>query len=111
MAEQEQRMRITITIAARRTGLSPRSVRRYVRRGLVSEQLTESELVRLRRIRRLRALGVNLSGVEIILNMRRQIQDLQREVARLEAMTTSLLDAPVTRYKSLLPHQDQDIED
>jgi MerR family transcriptional regulator, heat shock protein HspR len=105
VARQEQQVRITITIAARRTGLSPRSVRRYVRRGLVSEQLTESELLRLRRIRRLRELGVNLCGVEIILNMRRQIQELQREVARLEAMTPPSLDAPATRYKSLLPHR------
>jgi len=105
VSKQKQRVCITITVAARRTGLSPRSVRRYVRRGLVSEQLTESELVRLRRIRRLRELGVNLSGVEVILNMRRKIQELQREVARLEAMTSSLLDGPATRYESL-PHRE-----
>jgi MerR family transcriptional regulator/heat shock protein HspR len=78
--------RITITVAARRTGMSPRTVRRYVRRGLADEVLTEAELAELRRIRRLTELGINLAGVEIILNMRRQIEALQAEVARLERL-------------------------
>jgi hypothetical protein len=37
--------RITIRVAARRAGLSPRTVRRYVRRGLVGEPLTEADLI------------------------------------------------------------------
>ncbi len=76
---------ITITIAARRCGIAPYTVRRYIRRGLVSETLTEAELTELRRIRRLTGLGVNLAGVEIILRMRRQIEELQAEVDRLYA--------------------------
>ena len=86
MTGTERTTRITITIAARRTGVSPRTVRRYIRRGLASEVLTEAELAELRRIRRLTELGVNLAGVEIILNMRRQIQDLQAQVERLESL-------------------------
>ena len=85
MTKREENTYITITIAARRTGLSPRSVRRYLRMGLVDEMLGEAELVELRRIRRLTSLGVNLAGVEIILRMRRQIEELQAEVARLSA--------------------------
>ena len=80
---------ITVIVAARRCGLASRTVRRYVRRGLVRETLTEAELVELRRIRRLTGLGVNLAGVEIILRMRRRIEELQAEVNRLQA----LLDA------------------
>ena len=83
MTGREQITCITIAVASRRTGLAPRTVRRYVRRQLVSDELTEAELAELRRIRRLTALGVNLAGVEIILRMRRQIQELQAEVARL----------------------------
>jgi hypothetical protein len=60
-------------------------VRRYIRRGLVNEALTEAELAELRRIRRLTGLGVNLSGVEIILRMRRQIEELKAEMDRLHA--------------------------
>jgi len=86
MSGSERTTQITITVAARRTGMSPRTVRRYIRRGLAAEVLTEAELAELRRIRRLTDLGVNLAGVEIILNMRRQIEALQAEVARLEQL-------------------------
>ena len=71
---------ITVTIAARRCGVTPHTVRRYIQRGLVSETLTEAELAELRRIRRLTGLGVNLAGVGIILRMRRQIEELQADV-------------------------------
>jgi len=78
--------RVTIQIAARQAGVSPRTVRRYVRRGLVSEPLTEEDLAELRRIRRLTRLGINLAGVETILHMRRRIEELQM---RIEALSSS----------------------
>ena len=80
---------ITVTIAAQRVGLTSRTVRRYIQRGLVREMLTERDLTELRRIRRLTDLGVNLAGAEIILRMRRRIEELQIEIARLQ----TLLDA------------------
>ncbi len=96
MTAREQTTCITITVAASRVCLSPRTVRRYVQRGLVSETLTEADLAELRRIHRLTDLGVNLAGVEIILHMRRQIEELQAEVARLETLLASsrLLEVP-----------------
>jgi MerR family transcriptional regulator/heat shock protein HspR len=86
MVERDHNTTVTITVAARRVGLSPCTVRRYVRRGLLAEALTEDELAELRRIRRLTELGINLAGVEVILSMRRQIEQLRAEVARLEAL-------------------------
>ena len=83
--DDARRVQITFAIAARRTGLSPRSIRRYIERRLVNEALSEAELVRLRRIRRLTELGINLAGIEVILDMRRRIEDLQLRVAQLEA--------------------------
>jgi hypothetical protein len=44
MARRET-TRITIRVAARRAGLSPRTVRRYVRRGVVGEPLIEADLI------------------------------------------------------------------
>jgi MerR family transcriptional regulator/heat shock protein HspR len=86
MIEREESTVVTITVAARRSGVTVRTVRRYVRRGLVGTPLTEDNLAELRRIRRLTDLGVNLAGVEIILRMRRRIEDLQAEVDRLQAL-------------------------
>jgi len=80
---------ITISLAARRCGLAPTTVRRYIRWGLVETPLTEEDLRTLRRIRRLTALGINLAGVEVILRMRSRIEELQAEVARLEALLSS----------------------
>ena len=90
MTEQEQTTCITLTVAACRAGVSSRSIRRYVQRGLVSEVMTDVELARLRRIRRLTNLGVNLAGVEIILHMRRQIEELQAEATRLRALVETV---------------------
>jgi MerR family transcriptional regulator/heat shock protein HspR len=72
--------RVTIKVAARRTGLSPRTVRRYVRRGLVDEALTETDLAELRRIRRLTDLGINIAGIEAILRMRSRIEELEAQL-------------------------------
>lgn len=77
---------ITVAIAARQSGLTAHTVRRYIRRGLLSEALTESDLAELRRIRRLTGLGVNLAGVEVVRQMRRNIKELQAEVDRLRAL-------------------------
>jgi MerR family transcriptional regulator/heat shock protein HspR len=89
MIERRESTVVMITVAARQSGVTARTIRRYVRRGLVETPLTEANLAELRRIRRLTDLGVNLAGVEIILRMRQRIEDLQAEVGRLQA----LLDA------------------
>jgi MerR family transcriptional regulator/heat shock protein HspR len=85
MTRRESTTTITIALAAQRVGLSRRTVRRYIQRGLLNEALTEGDLVELRRIRRLSDLGVNLNGVEIILRMRRRIQELQVQIEKFEA--------------------------
>ena len=90
MTEQEQTICIAITVAAYQAGVSSRTIRRYVQRGLVSKVMTDAELAKLRRIRRLTDLGVNLVGVEIILHMRHQIEELQAEVARLQAFVEAV---------------------
>lgn len=77
---------IDITVAARMADVSPSAVRRYIQLGLINSALTYDDLVTLRRVRRLRSLGVNLAGVEIILHMRQHIEELRTEVARLQAL-------------------------
>jgi hypothetical protein len=72
----------TISIAVEQSGLSRRAVLECVERRLVAEPLTDQDMVQLRRIRRLQELGVNMPGIEIILRMRRRIQEMQAELDR-----------------------------
>ncbi len=75
---------ITITKAARRAGVEVQVVKHCIEVGVMREELTEEDLLELRRIRRLLSLGINLQGAEVILRMRRRIEELEAEVARLE---------------------------
>jgi hypothetical protein len=76
---------ISIRVAARRAAVDVQVVQYCIEADLMEEGLTEADLCELRRVRRLMSLGVNLHGVEIILRMRRRIQELEAELARLEA--------------------------
>jgi hypothetical protein len=82
--QQEKVIHITIHAAVQQSGLSRQTVLECVERSLVVEPLTERDLADLRRIRRLRELGVNMAGIEVILHMRRRIEALQSELARWE---------------------------
>jgi hypothetical protein len=71
-----------MSLAVERTGLSDTEIRRIIAHKLVVEPLEEEDLAELRRIRRLRSLGVNLAGIEVILHMRRRMIAQRAELAR-----------------------------
>ena len=79
-----------VHVAARLVGVHPRTLRYYEDLGLVERRgdagrtYTEADLERLRMIRRLvEELGVNLAGVEVILNMRERMLQLHAELEHL----------------------------
>lgn len=83
---------IMISTVAERYNLHPQTLRMYEREGLLNPprsagntRLYDDEtLRRLESILTLtREMGVNLAGVEVVLNMRQQLDDLQLEVDRL----------------------------
>jgi MerR family transcriptional regulator/heat shock protein HspR len=78
-----------ISAVAQKYNIHPQTLRMYEREGLLTPSRTEGntrlysdeDLEQLETILSLtRDLGVNLAGVEIILNMRRRIQQMQLEV-------------------------------
>ena len=78
-----------ISAVAQKYNIHPQTLRLYEREGLLTPSRTEGntrlyseeDLEQLETILSLtRDLGVNLAGVEIILNMRRRIQQMQVEV-------------------------------
>ena len=78
-----------ISVVAQKYNIHPQTLRLYEREGLLKPSRTEGntrlyseeDLERLETILSLtRDLGVNLAGVEIILNMRGKIEAMQQEV-------------------------------
>ena len=80
--------KFTISVVAEEYGVHPQTLRLYEREGLITPSrsakgtryYTEEDVARLELILNLtRDLGVNLAGVEIILNMREKMNRMQRE--------------------------------
>ncbi|MEO8504004.1 MAG: MerR family transcriptional regulator [Acidobacteriota bacterium] len=83
---------VMISVVAERYQIHPQTLRMYEREGLITPARSdgntrlydETAIQRLEIILNLtRDLGVNLAGVEVILNMREQLAQMQGEVERL----------------------------
>lgn len=98
-----------ISVAARMVNLHPQTLRYYERSGLVQPTRSEGnrrlysprDIERLHRIARLTdELGVNLAGVEVILNMARKMEKMRAEMERMEAE----FEREIERLRSRLRH-------
>ena len=83
-----------ISVVSKAYGIHPQTLRLYEREGLLKPSRTdgntrlysEEDLRQLEVILNLtRDLGVNLAGVEIVLNMRRKMEQMQQEVSEFVA--------------------------
>jgi len=109
----------TISAVATQYEIHPQTLRLYEREGLLKPSrsdgntrlYTDADLERLEVILSLtRDLGVNLAGVEIILNMREKMDAMQREFERFFAYLqshaeefTHLTDTPPPEAGALVP--------
>ena len=89
----DERPRYMITVAAELVGMHPQTLRIYETRGLVRPRRTpgntrlysERDLERLRVIQRLTTeLGLNLAGVERVLQLEDEVERLHGRIALLE---------------------------
>ncbi len=87
--KKKMRVGYMISAVAEKYSLHPQTLRLYEREGLITPSrsegntrlYTEEDLERLEVVLSLtRELGVNLAGVEVVLNMRQRIEELQAEV-------------------------------
>jgi len=93
-----------ISVAAELAGVHPQTLRIYERRGLISPHRTpggtrrysEVDLEQLSMIQELTTAGVNLEGVRMIMEMRKEVARLQKQVNRLRR----LLGEAEQRYQS-----------
>lgn len=86
-----------ISVAARLVEMHPQTLRYYERAGLLKPErstgkirlYSQREIERLRKIARLtNELGVNLAGVEIIMDLTQRLEKLQEEMHEREVQLT-----------------------
>jgi MerR family transcriptional regulator/heat shock protein HspR len=91
---------VMISVIAERYNIHPQTLRLYEREGLIKPARTqgntrlygEDEIRKLEMILALtRDLGVNLAGVEVILNMQRAIEDAREAIDRVEDQFDSMM--------------------
>jgi MerR family transcriptional regulator, heat shock protein HspR len=95
----DDRPRYMISVAADLVGMHPQTLRMYEQKGLVRPKRTsgntrlysEADLERLRLIQKLTTrLGLNLAGVEAVLDLEEQLRRMQ---ARMEQLERDMRDA------------------
>jgi MerR family transcriptional regulator/heat shock protein HspR len=102
------RARYRISVAAELAGMHPQTLRVYEQRGLVRPQRTagntrlysDDDIERLRLIQRLTSeLGLNLAGVERVLRLEDDLQQLRRRLERMEGEMRRALDEVHRQYR------------
>jgi MerR family transcriptional regulator/heat shock protein HspR len=98
MAAKRSKAAYMISAVAEQYNIHPQTLRLYEREGLLAPSrsdgntrlYTDEDLERLEVILKLtRELGVNLAGVEIILNMREKMEAMQRQIQEFVAQLNS----------------------
>lgn len=106
-----RRRRYTISVAADIVNVHQQTLRHYERLGLIEPQrgkgeiryFSHEDIEKIQQIRRLvDELGVNLAGVEVILNMREQMQHLRQETEETIARLQAEHDAEIRRLKDII---------
>ncbi len=90
MSYQDEDPVYVISVAARRVGVHPQTLRMYEKEGLVkparhgaNRLYSDRDIERVRQIQRLtQTMGVNLAGVDVILKLMERIQELEQELER-----------------------------
>jgi MerR family transcriptional regulator, heat shock protein HspR len=109
MAKGKSRAAYMISAVAERYEVHPQTLRLYEREGLLAPSrsdgntrlYTDDDLERLEVILKLtRELGVNLAGVEIILNMREKMEAMQRQMESFVANLNHQFSQHVEQFKA-----------
>jgi MerR family transcriptional regulator/heat shock protein HspR len=112
----DDRPRYMISVAAELVGMHPQTLRMYEQKGLVRPGRTagntrlysEADLERLRLIQRLTGeLGLNLAGVEAVLDLEEQLQRMHQRMERLEREMREAIQQVHRQYRRDLVLYDQ----
>ena len=104
----DDRPRYMISVAADLVGMHPQTLRIYEQKGLVRPKRTagntrlysEFDIDRLRLIQRLTTeIGLNLAGVERVLHLEDELQQMKRRLARMETEMRDALQEVHRQYR------------
>ena len=108
---KQQRRHYTISVAAELVSVHQQTIRHYERLGLIEpyrgkgeiRYFSPEDIDKLLQIRRLvEELGVNLAGVEVILNMRAQMDQAQEDFDRQLSESQEQYEAEIGRLKEMI---------
>ena len=108
-----------ISVVATMLDIHPQTLRQYEREGLVEPSRTQGrmrlysqrDIERMKLILRLtRQMGVNLAGVDIVLKLKEQIDDMQTEIEQLKEILSKVnRNGSVHSSKALVAKSSYDI--
>ena len=114
MADHHSRAVYVISVAAELAGVHPQTLRIYERKGLVdparttggSRRYSDADIDQLRRIQELTNEGLNLYGVQRVLELEAQVARLRKELADVRAKAAeAVADAHRQHRRELVPLQ------
>jgi MerR family transcriptional regulator/heat shock protein HspR len=107
MNDRRDRAVYVISVAAELAGVHPQTLRIYERKGLVepartqggSRRYSDYDIELLRRIQALTEAGLNLAGVQRVLELEAKVAELQRELERARAAVHEAVEDTHRRYR------------
>ena len=112
--QADQRALYIISVAAELAGVHPQTLRIYERKGLVdpartaggSRRYSEADIALLRRIQELTNEGLNLAGVQRVMELEAELAELRRQIEVLRQQTTQAVEETERKYRrDLVPLQ------
>jgi MerR family transcriptional regulator/heat shock protein HspR len=103
-----------ISVAAELAGVHPQTLRIYERKGLVdpartaggSRRYSEADIDQLRRIQELTTDGLNLAGVQRVMELEAELADLRRQIEELRRDADRAVEDTEKKYRrDLVPLQ------
>ena len=103
-----------ISVAAELAGVHPQTLRIYERKGLVdpartaggSRRYSDDDIAVLRRIQELTTEGLNLAGVQRVLELEAELAEIERQLAEVKRQANAAVESTHRQYRrDLVPVQ------
>ena len=122
MSNDKQEPYFVISVVSKMLNVHPQTIRHYERLGLLNPHRTDgnmrlyshSDIGRLEQICSFTNLGVNLAGVEIIVNMIEKMEkikaEMRKEMSKKSEEINNLLEE-IKKYKQIIANTKQNVKD